>query len=312
MSGGIGVVINPRAGGNARNPAAMSRLGLLLGDNGEAYSTKNLEELYRVAEQFKRDRISVLGINGGDGTNHVVITAFIRTYGDEPLPAIAFLRGGTMNTTANACGVAGGSPRHLLSRLLDKLDGRLPLETVEQDTLSVNGENGFLWGVGLTQNYLREYYDDGGGKPTPSTALRTLVVGSISSLVGNAKGQRLRKRFRGRVTCDGQVWPEDFLAVAAGTIDQIGLGFRPFHRIGERPRVFHALGITCTIPEFLAELARIRLALPMSAGMTHEALARSLVLERDEPIDYFIDGDLYTCPSPLTVGVGPRIRIITS
>ena len=312
MSGGIGVVMNPRAGGNARNPTAMARLGLLLGNIGEAHSTANLEELYRVAEQFRRDGISVLGINGGDGTNHVVLTAFVRTYGDEPLPAIAFLRGGTMNTTANACGVAHGSPRHLLSRLLDKLDGRMSLETVEYDTLEVNGEVGFMWGVGLTQNFLREYYDDGHGKPTPVTAVQTLVWGSISGLVGNAKGQRLRARFRGKVTVDGQPWPDDFLAIAAGTIDQIGLGFRPFRRVGERPRTFHALGITCTVPEFLVDLGRIRLGLPMGPGKTHEALARSLVLERDEPIDYFIDGDVYSSPSPVTVGVGPRLRIITS
>jgi len=312
MSGGVGVIMNPRAGGNARNPAAMARLGLLLGNIGEAHTTANLDELYRVAEQFRRDGISVLGINGGDGTNHVVLTAFIRTYKDEPLPAIAFLRGGTMNTTANSCGVAHGSPRRLLARLIDKLDGKLPLETVERDTLEVNGEHGFMWGVGLTQNFLREYYDDGGGKPSPVTAVQTLVWGSISGLVGNAKGQRLRARFRGKVTCDGAPWPDDYLAIAAGTIDQIGLGFRPFHRVGERRRTFHALGITCTVPEFLADLGRIRLGLPMTPGKAVDALATSLVLERDEPIEYFIDGDLYQSAAPVRVGVGPRIRVITS
>ena len=312
MAGGIGVVMNPRAGGNAKNPTAMARLGLLLGNSGDAYSTANLDELYRVVEQFRRDRISVVGINGGDGTNHVVLTAFIRTYGEEPLPAIAFLRGGTMNTTANSCGVSRGSPRRLLSRLLDKLDGKLPLETVERDTLVVNGEYGFLWGVGLTRNFLTEYYADGSGKPTPATAVRTLVWGSISALTGNAKGNRLIERFRAKVTCDGVAWPGDYLALAAGTIDQMGLGFRPFHRIGERPRAFHALGITCSIGEFLREMGRIRLALPMGPGKTHEALARSLVVERLEGIDYFVDGDLYHSDETIRVGVGPRIRIITS
>lgn len=313
MSRAVGVIMNPRAGGNAKNPAAMARLGLLLGDIGEAHTTANLEELYRVAEQFKRDGISVLGINGGDGTNHVVLTAFIRTYGDEPLPAIAFLRGGTMNTTANACGVASGSPRKLLTRLLDKLDGKRPLATVECDTLEVNGEHGFLWGVGLTQNYLREYYDDADGKPSPLTAARTLVVGSAAALVGSAKGQRLRARFRGQVTCNGETWPErDYLAVAAGTIDQIGLGFRPFHRARECAGTFHALGITCTVAEFIADLGRIRLGRPMSPRKAHETLATSLLLESETPIHYFIDGDLYTSAGPVRVGVGPRIRVITA
>ncbi|MBI2897682.1 MAG: sphingosine kinase, partial [Deltaproteobacteria bacterium] len=235
MSGGIGVVMNPRAGGNARHPGSMARLGLLIRGNGEARPASDLEDLYRLAEQFKRDRISVLGINGGDGTNHVVLTAFIKTYGDEPLPSIAFLRGGTMNTTANACGVKRGSPGSLLSRLIDKIDGRLPLETVERDVLDVDGNYGFLFGTGLMRNYLQEYYDDSDGKPSPITAVRTLVWGSISSLVKNEKGRRLTARCKAKVTCDGQVWPtDDYLAIAAGTIDQIGLGFRPFPRAGER------------------------------------------------------------------------------
>ncbi len=66
------------------------------------------------------------------------------------------------------------------------------------------------------------------------------------------------------------------------------------------------------MPEFLADLGRIRLGLPMAPGKAREGLATSLVLERDEPIEYFIDGDLYQSAAPVRVGVGPRIRVITS
>ena len=313
MAGGIGVIMNPRAGANARNPGTMARLGLLLGGNGEARPTTDLDDLYRVAEEFKRDRISVLGINGGDGTNHVVLTAFIETYGDEPLPTIAFLRGGTMNTTANALRVRRGSPGRLLARLIEKMDGRLPMDVVERHVLNVNGHYGFLFGAGLIRNYLQEYYDDGGGHPTPLTAVRTLVWGSVSSLVRNDKGARLTARARAQVTCDGTSWPaDDYLALAAATIDQIGLGFRPFARVSEAPHHFEALGITCSVAEFIRELPRIRLGKPMHDDKTFEALASELTIEPREAMDYMIDGDLQAGDGrPITIRIGPNLRIVT-
>jgi len=77
-------------------------------------------------EDFRHLDIDVLGISGGDGTNHVTITGFLDVYGSEqggggttptPLPQIAFLRGGTMNTVANSVGIQHGKPEGLLSRL---------------------------------------------------------------------------------------------------------------------------------------------------------------------------------------------------
>ena len=126
----IALISNPRSTGNL---AQLPRIRAFCAMHPDIfhYEVERADQIGEAMKTIAMIRPSVLAINGGDGTNHVVITAFIRTYGDEPLPAIAFLRGGTMNTTANACGVAGGSPRNLLSRLLDKLDGRLPLETVE-------------------------------------------------------------------------------------------------------------------------------------------------------------------------------------
>ncbi|MBI2892962.1 MAG: sphingosine kinase, partial [Deltaproteobacteria bacterium] len=116
-----------------------------------------------------------------------------------------------------------------------------------------------------------------------------------------------------KVTCDGQVWPtDDYLAIAAGTIDQIGLGFRPFPRAGERAGRFQALGITCPISAFLADMGRIRLGKPMTPGKTNDTLATRLEIAPDEKLAYMIDGDLHESDGPLRIGVGPRLRIVTS
>ena len=102
---GIGVIFNPRSGRNLRDPRAARRLARSLGDHGVIREAGSIDELYRVAEDFRRLEIDVLGISGGDGTNGTTITGFIDVYEGNALPQLAFLRGGTMNTVANSVGV---------------------------------------------------------------------------------------------------------------------------------------------------------------------------------------------------------------
>src|SRR5580704_17382124 len=123
---GIGVVLNPRSRRNLRDPKAALRLARTLGDHGVVRQVDSIEDLHRTAEDFRHLDIDVLGISGGDGTNHVTITGFLDVYGNGKvadsaapalLPQIAFLRGGTMNTVANSVGIQHGKPEGLLSRL---------------------------------------------------------------------------------------------------------------------------------------------------------------------------------------------------
>ena len=78
----------------------------------------------------------------------------------------------------------------------------------------------------------------------------------------------MAKPFRGSVTLDdGTVWEErDYLAVAAGTIEHIGLNFKPFYRYDQRPSAFQVLGIHASPVGFVQELPRIHQSLPMRAG----------------------------------------------
>src|SRR5687767_3479206 len=115
---GIGVVLNPKSRKNVKDPGAADRLARQLGDHGILRQVGSIDELYRAAEDFKRLDIDVLGISGGDGTNHVTITGFINVYDGSALPQLAFLRGGTMNTVASSIGVPRGKPEGLLGRLV--------------------------------------------------------------------------------------------------------------------------------------------------------------------------------------------------
>lgn len=347
---GIGVIFNPKSGRNIRDPRSARRLARTLGDRGVIREAGSIDELYRVAEDFRKLDIDVLGISGGDGTNGTTITGFLDVYEGNALPRIAFLRGGTMNTVANACGVPRGKPEGLLERLCRAYVARAaePLAGVERHVMCIAGSTredragkdsdrppasicgpalakkyGFNFGTGVVPGYLAEYYASAKGQPpglvpantrgpSPVIAAKTLLRGVGSAAVGGEMIRRMAAPFNGSVELpDGTVWEErDYLAIAGGTIDQIGLNFRPFYRFDETPSTFHILGIHTSPMGFVSQLPRIWRAQPMKPGHTFEAVTDRAVIRSKKPIRYMIDGDLHVSDGPLHVSIGPRVRIV--
>jgi diacylglycerol kinase family enzyme len=312
---GIGVIVNPRARQNLRDPRAATRLARTLGDHGVVRTANSHDELARIAEDFRKLEIDVLGISGGDGTNGVTLTGFLKVYADEPLPPVAFLRGGTMNTVANAVGVPRGRPDGLLAHLIERYAARqrLPLQSVERHVLRVGDHYAFLFGTGALQGYIREYYSV--PEPNAIWAAKLLARASASVLVGGETARRVAPRWEGRVRFeDGTSFPDrDYFAIACGTVDQIGLGFRPFYRFDEQPGCFHVLGIHTTPFGFVRKLPAIWRARSMGEDHALEKVTRKAVLEpRSGAIEYMCDGDLYRREGPLELATGPRVRILVA
>jgi diacylglycerol kinase (ATP) len=332
---GIGVVLNPKSRRNLRDPGAALRLARQLGDHGIVRPVHSIDELHRAAEDFKVLDIDVLGISGGDGTNHVTITGFLDVYAPDieqhdgmvsPLPQIAFLRGGTMNTVANSVGVRHGRPEGLLGRLIRAYAERatMPLANVERRVMriqpsSTRGDGpgrsranyGFIFGTGIIYGYLAEYYRS--GEPSPVVAAKTLARAIGSTLVGGEMIRRMAKPFRGSVTLDdGTEWPErDYLSVAGATIDQIGLSFKPFHRSEERDGAFHLLGIHGSAFQLVCDLPRIHARQPMRDGRAYDGTAeRATIRSADGVMRYTIDGDLHEEAGAIEISTGPKVKIV--
>src|SRR5579863_9565155 len=163
---GIGVVLNPKSRRNLRDPRAEYRLARRLGNHGVVRAARSIDELYHIAEDFRRVDIDVLAISGGDGTNHVTLTGFLDVYRGATMPQVALLRGGTMNTVANSVGVRRGGPEGLLGRLVRDYARRgvLELENVERHVMRLLAPSegkarfGFLFGTGVVHGFLAEYY----------------------------------------------------------------------------------------------------------------------------------------------------------
>lgn len=309
---GIGIVTNPHSRRNRRYPEQMRRLGYILGKDDAYEMTNQLVDVARVAEEFKNNEIDILALNGGDGTNHVTLTNFIEAYGDTPLPTIALLRGGTMNTISESVGVRG-TPGKILLNLVEKYYTRQPFDITERDMLKITDDTGvrygFIFGNGVVSNFLEEYY--GTGNPSPSVAASLLGKTVLSAVVNGDLVQKIFRPFKARITLDEDVWPErEYTAVMASTIEQIGLGFRPFTRCEEREGAFHVGAAVGSFGQVAMALPRIRMGIPSGESVIKDKVASRAVFETDGEILYTIDGDMHRAQNKVTVETGPRLRII--
>jgi diacylglycerol kinase family enzyme len=304
----IALIVNPNCKSNRKDPGRVERLRRRLGDRGLFLATRDEAAVADAADACRRAGADVVGINGGDGSLHLTLTELIRAYAGASLPRIAFLRGGTQNTVANACEVRSG-PEAVLDYLLEAPARGHAYVEIERDIIRVGDEYGFIFGNGFVYQFLAEYYAR--GDASRWNAFTTLFVGCCSVAVNGEIARRMFRRFRGRVVVDGVEWPApDYTGIVGSTIEQVGLGFRPFVRCEERPHSFHLLGITAGAMGFALELPRIRLGLPLNGKKILDAVCERVVFESDEPLRYIIDGDTHEGGNRLELGVGPRLRVV--
>lgn len=310
---GIGIVNNLRSRRNLRRPETAARLRQLLDGHGEVVDASTPAELALAVERFRRGGIDVLGVNGGDGTGHRVLTAFASAWGPRPLPALLLLRGGAMNIVARAHGVRG-APEAVLRRHLVRATAGLPPRTVERDLLRVEADggpplHGFLFGTGCAVAFLEVYERSPRRSPARAAWLLARAVGS--AIVGGRFARTLARREPLRVLADGEEWPDPaFLAVLAGAVPEMGFGFRPFARCDEQPGFFHAVGLTGSAARVAAALPAVRFGRPWRRRVAIDAVARELLLDPAGPLRFTVDGDLYRAERAVRISSGPTVTVI--
>lgn len=309
--GGIGIVNNPRSRRNRRLPDTGARLARILEEHGEVADAATPEELEVALERFEARGIDTLGVNGGDGTAHIVLTAASRRW--PKLPRLLLLRGGAMNTVAHGHRLHG-TPEAILERYLERRrNGRAP-RLVERDLLRVEGAGvdprcGFIFGTGAVVAFLDAYYRT--GLPVPAMAAALFGGAVLSALTRGKFAARLTAREGLRVLADGEEWPDDrYLGVIAASVPEIGFGFTPFARCAEQPGFFHAVGVTGSVVQLVARLPAIYAGRPWSRAVAMDAVTRELVLEGSGPIRFTVDGDLYAADGRLSVTTGPTVQVV--
>lgn len=312
--GRVVVISNPHSGRNKRDPDLVRRLGalirpphLLLEPADPAHSDALAADLLSTGD------LDLLCVNGGDGTLAHVLSSVARVVGDGPMPAVGILRGGTMNTIAHGIGLHG-RPTAILGRILDRHAHGQPQPTTVRHLMRVRDgigpdRYGFLFGNGVVSNFLELYYEGGGASPVK--AVHVLARAMLSGMVGGKLARRLTGSTPMAVSLDGDRWaPDAYMAVAAGTVDDLGLGFKAFWAVTQHPGSLQALGITCSPFSLALRIPGTLWSRPWNHPGIIDRLGETLVIEGRGPQSYMIEGDFHRGGQRIEVAVGPPVRLV--
>jgi len=326
--GGVVAFVNPRSRANRRNPRLAASFTAVLGDTGRVLAPTSLDELQTMAAALRDAPPDVIAVHGGDGTLHKVVTALGATWGERQLPPVALLTGGTMNVVATSLHIAARPLAVLQSVVEDVRVGRQP-QLIPRRCLRITGGSegtdqlGFVFGNGLSANFLTEYY--AGDNYGPGRAIVLLARTFFSALVNGRFVHRIFRRYEGEVRVDGELLPRTrFVGVSAATVREVGLGFKLNHRADDDPERFAVLAIHSRPLALVPDLPAVHSGRGIPPTRAFSAVASTLELgpvtsRAGTPVDrkpvgemsYTIDGDLYRAPSAtLRISLGPRIQFV--
>ncbi len=308
-SGHVAVILNPSAARGGYDESRVDRLRTIAGSRAVVFSIDDPERVHAVIAGVRERQVGTVAIVGGDGTVSSVLTALSRAYGRERWPRIAFLRGGSMNTIANAFGVPAGEPEALLQRLLD--GGARPVWP--RATLEVEGRLGFLFSAGVLVGFLEALYEQKKLGRGPAGALALLSLVSAQAMFGGAAFREVETPLTATLRIDAIEHPERrYTALAVGTIEQVGLGFRPFRLARECQDQFQIFAFHGSAQALVREFPKIYRGQSMTRGLGFDPLSRKLEISTADghEIAYALDGDVYRTTSPLYVRVGPKVEVV--
>lgn len=108
----IGVLINPASGGNKSGLPGIRR-AIEQCPGVSQRDVRKPPEVLAALEQFAREDVNLVVVNGGDGTVQAVLTALFHHRPFETRPLLAVLQSGTTSMTARDVGFAGSAVRAL-------------------------------------------------------------------------------------------------------------------------------------------------------------------------------------------------------
>ncbi len=205
----IGVLINPRARGNRKDPMDPDMVRTLVGDCA-LFVTRESREVPDAVGRLLSDSPDLLVVSGGDGTLHLLLTEVLRRVEPDRIPVFLLLRGGTMNMAANNLSTSRAPlmEMRVLGRFLRGRGGAEPWPVCTVSPLRIDADHlehplyGLVFANGTAFRILNEYY-----RGTPSVARAFNVTASI--IAGAFMSKDLERRYFSRlnatVRVDGEV-----------------------------------------------------------------------------------------------------------
>lgn len=294
--GRAGLVINPRAWANSRSPTRRAALRRAFAPLGEVAETDHPDELPLLLRRWRRERVALVAISGGDGTAHATLNALLDAWDGASLPALLFIHGGTIGVATHLC----PHPAVTLARIAT---GRpVPLRLVE--ALQVGQRAAFTFGVGLFAE-LPAAYAEAGARGRWAVRWFGLRC-ALSAVLSGPLSARMLRGWRGEVRLDGASRGACTLAgLYASTLDHGALPRLPGFDRPRRPAGHLRVVALPSAAEAAASIA------PLATG--HPArveLPTRVDLVPAEPGIYMVDGEVLPFEGALSITAGVRLRVV--
>lgn len=305
----IPIIINPYSKYNRRmkgNTAAKYRS--IGGDFVRIAVVRNFNELDSAAREIKKNRPPYLAISGGDGTIHQVLSRFIKIYRREPLPPIVILKGGTMNNISATIKLKGDGYQ-ILARLVRRLENNRPVKTYPRHTMKIGNRYCFIFATGSPIKILKAVYESD-RKDIPSVI--RVIIRVLNDGVLRPGSSGFFSRLRARVYMDGEeLGCKDMLGIIAGTVEDIGMGFRFLYRQKKTPGTFRVIATGVEPFVLVRNILSLRKGRALAHPLHHDAEVKTLRIVSESPFDYTMDGDIYSADEALSVETGPEVKLVS-
>jgi len=311
----IGVIFNPFAYRNKRQTEIqINAFKELLGKRGRVCVTKSKDEIPKALKGSLKD-VEILAISGGDGTISSVISSYMNLFGEENIPIIAPLKGGTINMVADDAGLRYDQ-KATCRTLIRYIEDEYELPTIERGLIRIIDDRldfnnyAFTWIDGFLHKFIKLYRAEGANV---GVALKLILKSGIMSLT--TPRHYLFEEVESKIFLDGRKLPFDsHLFIAAATVGRLVFGFRLFT---EEVKAGEEFGFYSMSRAFFRK-ALFQLPRYLYLGVHSDASgnfinqpAKNMKVEGNT--GYVIDGEVYDTEAPvdLTLEAGPRIKIFS-
>ena len=303
----ISVVVNPYARKNFNNPKLIDNFKEIIGEKGTVKFSQNLDELESLIRDIKNENPRYIGISGGDGTLMHTISRIVKIYGNDDIPPIIVLKGGTMNMVANSLKLKG-SQLSILERFYLSYDKKIKIE--ERDLIKINNYYSFIFGIGIVSNFLSTYYDGKGTGPIKAAQVTGKLI--ASSVVDGEYSKNMLDPVKLKLEINGEKYPElEVTATLAQTIENLGIGFKPMYRALEKQGTFHTYITTLKLNKIIKYVPNLFLGTPIRNKGLIDKLAYEMKIVGNKSFIYTLDGDLFESEEGnLTLQYGKTLKFV--
>jgi len=315
----IGLLTNPRSGGNRENRGKVEQVLARYPGTFELEASTP-DQIADALVEFASREVALLAINGGDGTVQAVLTNLFRYSDPLNRPLLALLESGTSSMLARDAGLPGSADKALERLLHWAGGGEGKPELLQRPILKVGQISdpcpffGMFFGAGAITQGIEVVHQRLNPKGVRGELMPGLVLTRMVLDIAFRRNRFVPPTPIGIGLDDGPIEDDDRLLVLASTLERLFLGLHPYWGREVAPLHFTAVApspryLFRTLPSVLRG-RRSSFATPENGYRSHNVHSLRLALTGK----YTLDGELFpvaaTSDDPLIVTDGGRAGFI--